>query len=215
MAAIINKPSWNQAKVNSKVTIQAYKYDGSLYRKWKNASIILNNSRHIVFYLKNTKVYNKGKTSYSWLYRHDAIWFMPKDSFYNCIISFDDTGLLYYINVASKPYFEENVLKFIDFDLDIKHSSKKHLQIVDRMEFKTNFKKMKYPEKLKDIIYKEIHNIFLNYNEYKYFFSGRVLNYYVELLKKQGYISEFQAKRLRQIIKDDFVSEEDQYLKNL
>ncbi|MFL0973937.1 DUF402 domain-containing protein, partial [Mycoplasmopsis synoviae] len=92
-------------------------------RKWKYASIILNNSRHIVFYLKNTKVYNEGKTSYSWLYRHDAIWFMPKDSFYNCIIFFDDTGLLYYINVASKPYFEENVLKFIDFDLDIKHSS--------------------------------------------------------------------------------------------
>ncbi|WP_406613968.1 DUF402 domain-containing protein [Mycoplasma corogypsi] len=182
---------FSQLKVGSMISIQAYKHSGYLYRQWNEAKVIFHNKRHIVLYLKGTKVSESDSESSGWKYTEDALWFIPKESFYNAIILLKkDIGNYYYINIASKPIFEDNTIKFIDYDLDVKCYPDRELQVVDREEFTTNSKIMNYPVSLKQLIYEEIRNIITMYNEYQYFFNDSIIEYYLTILWQDKLINE-------------------------
>ncbi|UUD36094.1 DUF402 domain-containing protein [Mycoplasmopsis citelli] len=170
-------------RVGQMIDVQAYKFNGFLYRQWNSAKVIFNNSRHIVLFLCNTKVSDYNKKINHWKYTEHALWFFPKNSYFNAILLLkQNAGIYHYMNIASKPIFEDQTLKFIDFDLDIKCYPEKDLQIVDRDEFLRNIVQMKYPKKLKKIVFEEVKNIFSLYTDYKYFFNPEILIYYLDIL---------------------------------
>ncbi|WP_036452666.1 DUF402 domain-containing protein [Mycoplasma buteonis] len=192
--------SWDfkNIKTGQIINVQAYKHNGFLYRQWNGAKVIFHNKRHIVLFLRGTRVTESHNETNGWRYTESAIWFLPKDSFYNAIVLFKkNVGSYYYINMASKPIFEDNTLKFIDYDLDIKCYPEKDLQIVDREEFGQNSKQMDYPLKLKEKIHEEIKNIVSMYNNYEYFFNTEILEYYLKIA--------VQDKLITQKTIDDFV----------
>lgn len=83
---------------------------------------------------------------------------------HNAIITFkpgQHFSYHYYINLASDFIFEENTIKFVDFDIDIKIYNKKSFDIVDREEFLENKEILNYPAKLEGILSNEISKIFL------------------------------------------------------
>ncbi|MCU9936674.1 hypothetical protein NWP96_06265 [Mycoplasmopsis cynos] len=79
---------FSQVKVGKMINIQAYKHDGFLYHQWTNAKVIFHNKRHIVLSLKGTRVTETLKVRKGWIYKDDALWFIPKKSFYNAIVLF-------------------------------------------------------------------------------------------------------------------------------
>ncbi|QDF65216.1 DUF402 domain-containing protein [Mycoplasma nasistruthionis] len=188
----MNKLKWDfsKLKIGQMVNVQAYKHDGYLYRQWFDAKVVFHNKRHIVLSLKHTRVAEHEKDVNGWKYTDNALWFLPKDSYYNGIVLLRDNGAYHYINMASKPIFEDNTIKFIDYDLDVKCYPDKDLQIVDREEFAFHSKKLEYPLQLKNILYEELKNIITMYNDYRYFFSDDVIIYYLEILLKDKLISE-------------------------
>ncbi|VEU76383.1 DUF402 domain-containing protein [Mycoplasmopsis columboralis] len=178
-------------KVGQMVDVQAYKFNGFLYRQWNSAKVIFNNSRHIVLFLCNTKVSEYEKNLNRWKYTENALWFIPKNSYFNAILLLKkNTGIYHYINIASKPIFEDGTIKFIDFDLDVKCYPEKELQIVDRDEFAKNIVQMKYPENLKKIVFEELKNIVSLYTDYAYFFNPEILGYYLDILVKDKLIEK-------------------------
>ncbi|QNM93601.1 DUF402 domain-containing protein [Mycoplasma sp. Pen4] len=181
---------FSKIKVGQMINVQAYKHNGYLYRQWNDAKVIFHNKRHIVLFLKNTVVAEYEKDINGWRYNENAIWFIPKNSFYNAIVLLKDQGAYYYINMASKPIFEDGTIKFIDYDLDVKCYPDRDLQIVDREEFNIHSRMMSYPSKIKENIYEELKSIMILYNDYKYFFSEDVINYYLEVLYKDKLISD-------------------------
>ncbi|WP_036458820.1 DUF402 domain-containing protein [Mycoplasma leonicaptivi] len=184
---------FSDIKVGMIINVQAYKHNSQLYRQWCNAKVIFHNKKHIVLSLKGTRVIESFKVSKGWTYKDDALWFIPKKSFYNSIVMLKKNyGNLYYINLASYPIFEDNTIKFIDYDLDLKSYPNKDLQIVDKDEFHENAKKYKYSLNIKNKIFNEVQNLVSLYSSNQYFFKEDILKYYIQILYNDKLISESQ-----------------------
>ncbi|ADE19422.1 hypothetical protein MCRO_0084 [Mycoplasma crocodyli MP145] len=163
-------------KIGTMLNVQAYKYDGVLYRQWNSAKVLNNNSKHLVLFLLKARVSDIDKKR--WAYRDPVLWFFPKNNLFNAVVLLRKNGPYIYINVASQPVIEDDVLKYIDFDLDIKYYPNKELKLVDREEYYKNKKQLKYPKKLQKMIYEELTELINLYNNYSYIFDNKVIDYY-------------------------------------
>ena len=62
------------------------------------------------------------------------------------------TGINYYVNIASPSVFENNVIKYIDYDLDFKVDSEYQIKILDEFEYKKHKKIFSYSNDLDEVI---------------------------------------------------------------
>ncbi|WP_033161305.1 DUF402 domain-containing protein, partial [[Mycoplasma] collis] len=169
-------------KLEKYLNIQAYKYNGKLYRQWNGAKILDNNKDFFVVYMNNkTKV--KEIKNRKWNIKNDTIWFFHKKNFYNIMITIENNKHYIYINLASPFFMESNTIKYIDFDLDVKVYHGKNINIIDKNEFINNIKKMEYPEKLTNLIYHELTSIVDLYYKSESFFDKKFLNKYIKKIK--------------------------------
>ncbi|MBN3534841.1 DUF402 domain-containing protein [Mycoplasma procyoni] len=169
--------------INKFVNVQAYKYNGKLYRQWTGARIIEDNPDYTVACLDyKTKVMEKSKQK--WSIKEPTLWFFPKNSLYNAVITHRNKNYYTYINLASSFFFEDNTIKFIDYDLDIKAYPQKELNIIDKKEFLTNAKKMKYPKKLMDVVLEELKKIVNLYYTDTFIFDKNILDFYLNKSKE-------------------------------
>lgn len=135
------------------INVQAYKYDGTLYRQWNGVKLLSNDSNYVCCLLSKTKVTEqKGQ---KWVIKEPTIWFFSKKYFFNVTITPKEDGLYYYVNLASPFFFEENTIKFIDFDYDIKIYPKKYYLVVDHVDFVKN-RAQWYNQDIVDVIHKNI-----------------------------------------------------------
>lgn len=156
------------------INIQAYKYNGLLYRQWNGCQVIENNRHHIVMVLNKTKVIEKNHQK--WITKEPTIWIFSKSFLWNAIIRLQNNRPYVYINLASTPIFEDDTLKYIDYDLDIKVYPKKELNIIDKTDFSNNAKKMHYPKKLINRVYEELKKIVELYYSDSYIFDSKYIN---------------------------------------
>ncbi|WP_022935354.1 DUF402 domain-containing protein [Mesomycoplasma moatsii] len=119
--------------------VQAFKYDGELYRQWNGVKVIDENDDYVCCLLYKTKVNEKNKQK--WIIKEPTLWFFSKKNFFNMTIVQRKTGLHYYINLASPFFIENENIKYIDFDFDIKIYPNKPFQIVDHYDFQKNKEK--------------------------------------------------------------------------
>lgn len=140
-------------KVGYFVDIQAYKYEGTLYRQWNGAKVFLNDDNFVGCLLNKTKVIEK--EGQKWIIKEPTLWFFSKKFFFNVTILPRKEGLFYYANLASPFFFEENTIKFIDFDYDIKIYPNKAFSIVDHIDFLRN-KEQWYDNNIVSVIYDNI-----------------------------------------------------------
>ena len=135
------------------VNVQAFKYDGNLYRQWNGVKIILNNDDYVCCLLNKTKVVEK--EGQKWTIKEPTLWFFSKKYFFNTTILQRKNGLYYYINLASPFFYEDDTIKYIDFDYDIKIYPNKSFLIVDHVDFQKNKQKW-YDQDTIDTIHKNI-----------------------------------------------------------
>ncbi|WP_308701682.1 DUF402 domain-containing protein [Mesomycoplasma hyorhinis] len=121
----------------STINVQAYKFNGKLYCQWNTAKIVQNTSKHLILNLKWSKV--KSDKSH-WVVKEPTLWIFPKHKFYNALVRFKANEVNIYINLASPFILEDNTVKYIDFDLDLKICPQKTIKILDVLEFFTNSK---------------------------------------------------------------------------
>ena len=88
-----------------------------------------------------------------------AIIYFYKHNWFNCIAQLKSFGLFYYCNMASPYIIDENVIKYIDYDLDLRVFPDGGYKILDYNEYKYHKKKMKYPEEIDIIINKELQKL--------------------------------------------------------
>lgn len=167
-------------QIDKIVNIQAYKYNGKLYRQWNGCQILENNSKHIIATLNKTKVIEPNKQK--WIIKEPTIWIFSKNFLWNAIISLKKNEPYVYVNLASTPIYEDNTIKYIDYDLDIKVYPRKELNILDKLDFLNNAKKMNYSKKLMNIVYEELKKIIELYYSDEYIFNNK---YTLSLLTKK------------------------------
>lgn len=144
-------------KINHKVSIHAYKYDGCLYRTFEFPKIIYVDKKIIILSLNKTRIISQGKNNkfYHSSGNKDSFWIMFNDEWYNLIITFchKKNKAIYYFNIASPFIYEDEAIKYVDLDLDVRliFNKKKQSLIIkelDENEFKRNSVSMFYPNEL-------------------------------------------------------------------
>ncbi|MGL4768886.1 MAG: DUF402 domain-containing protein [Mycoplasmoidaceae bacterium] len=149
-------------KIGNKIMVHAYKKNGWLYRTWEFPIIVESNDDYICLFIKNSRIITSEKDSkrnFHSINKNDSLWFFFKDEWFNIIATLNNNKSSYYINIASPYIYEEEAVKYIDFDYDIRISNNGSYIIIDKDEFIEHKEKFKYGVKLSKIIELELEKL--------------------------------------------------------
>lgn len=170
--------------IGSITSIQAFKFDGTLYRQYEGAKIVANLNDFVVVLLMKTKVSEKDIT---WVVGKPILFFFAKNKFYNASITLNRSKNNYiYVNLASPFYIDNGVLKYIDFDIDIKSYADKEFNVIDWQDFKESIEKMNYPFELIHRLYDEIDFLYDQFKHKTGIFSKKLINNIQKMLIEEG-----------------------------
>ncbi|MEA5027015.1 MAG: DUF402 domain-containing protein [Erysipelotrichaceae bacterium] len=134
----------------AEIYIQSYKHDGSLHRTWSKGLVVeADEDKVIAITNKAIVIEADGRR---WMTREPAVYFLYTKEWFNVIAMIRKDGLYYYCNLASPCVYDEEALKNIDYDLDIKVFPDYHYQLLDEEEYKRHQKSMQYPLIIKEIL---------------------------------------------------------------
>ena len=137
--------------------LYCYKHDGSLEHTSDEAVVLENNEDYLVCGNGRTKITEKdGRTHMT---NEPAVLFFYKKHWFNIIGQLKKYGLFYYCNIASPYIIDGRIIKYIDYDLDLRVFPNGSFKILDRMEYKYHKKQMHYSNRLDFILKYELGNL--------------------------------------------------------
>lgn len=176
----------NNFGVGTVVQIHCYKHNGKIHRIWEETIVLEETNDYIICGNYKTKVIeNDGRSHYT---KEPAIIFFYKHNWFNIIAQFKEFGLFYYCNIASPYIYDENTIKYIDYDLDLRVFPDGGYRILDRNEYKYHKKIMNYSNDLDLVINKELEKLIALKSKNEGPFNLKTINEYLNKYKK---IAEF------------------------
>lgn len=143
--------------VGDTLAIHCYKHNGELYKTWDKALILDIKKDYIV--LGNDNVLVTKSDGRVWRTKEPAIMFFYKERWFNIIAQLKENGLFYYCNIASPYIMDNRILKYIDYDLDLRVFPDGAFKILDRNEYNYHKKVMNYPKEINFIIKSELSSL--------------------------------------------------------
>ena len=171
----------NKIKVGDTFIIHCYKHNGLLYKTWDEAYVLEANKDYIVLgncQARVTKIDGK-----SWKTREPAIMFFYYNRWYNVIAQLKSKGLFYYCNIASPFIIDGNIIKYIDYDLDLRVYPEGNYKVLDRKEYEYHKVLMKYSNEMEFIIENSLEELMKLNNFKKGPFDKKVVNHYYDIYK--------------------------------
>lgn len=179
------------AIIGKRYQIQCYKHDGKIHRAWDEAVLLYKTNDYMVFGNNKTKVTEA--EGVSWRTKEPAIMYFFKDKWYNIIVQMKNDGIYYYCNIATPYIIEEETIKYIDYDLDLRIFPKGDYKILDKLEYEYHKKKMNYSSELDLIIKNALSDLIADYKNNASMFNSKVNYKYLEKylnIKKQEELSK-------------------------
>ncbi|NLL45122.1 MAG: DUF402 domain-containing protein [Mollicutes bacterium] len=163
--------------IGDNLQIQCYKHNGKIHRAWDEAVILDIKKNYIVCGNNRTQVIEGGGNF--WRTKEPAIMYFFYDCWFNVIAQLKKDGIYYYCNIATPYIIEENTIKYIDYDLDLRIFPNGEYKILDKMEYKYHKRIMNYSDDLDKVInsslkeliteYKNKNIVFNEKNNYEYY----------------------------------------------
>lgn len=178
----MNRDDYLMLGKNYKMQIHCYKHNGMVHRIWKEATIIDETDDYLVCGNYKTKVIESDGRCHNT--KEPAIIFFYKKSWFNVIAQFKDFGLFYYCNIASPYLIDKNIIRYIDYDLDLRVFPDGGYRILDRNEYKYHKKIMNYSCELDFILNKELAKLIKMKKEKVGPFDMKIINNYLLIYKK-------------------------------
>ena len=141
-------------ETGSKIQIQSYKHNGNIHRVWES-NFVLQGTEKVVIGAndKASVIESDGRV---WTTREPAISYFHSEYWFNIIGMLRSDGIHYYCNLSSPFIFDNEALKYIDYDLDIRVYPDMTYELLDEDEYEENKTNMQYPKELNDILYNHI-----------------------------------------------------------
>lgn len=137
-------------RVGDKLQIQCYKHNGKIHRAWDEAVLLDEQNDYIVFGNNKTQVIeSEGNV---WKTKEPAIIYFFKDKWFNIIAQLKKDGIYYYCNIATPYLIDDDTIKYIDYDLDLRIFPTGEYKILDKLEYKYHKKIMNYPDDLDFVV---------------------------------------------------------------
>lgn len=171
-------------KIGDKLAIHCYKHNGKIDRISGEAIVLDITDEYMVCANDKVKLTeNDGRTHYT---KEAAILFFYKNEWFNILAQLKNYGLFYYCNIASPYLIDEKIIKYIDYDLDLRIFPDGSFKVLDKNEYKYHKKTMKYSKDI-DLIVKNSLDRLINMKE-----SGK-FPFNKELIMK--YYNEYQKMK--------------------
>ena len=126
--------------------------------------------------------------------KETAILFFYKNEWFNILAQLKKFGLFYYCNIATPYIIDDNVIKYIDYDLDLRVFPNGSFKVLDRNEYKYHKKQMHYSNRLDFILKYELGSLIERVRIKKDPFNKKAIEKYyekyLELLKKEDKTEE-------------------------
>ena len=165
--------------IGDKFQIQCYKHDGKIHRAWDEAIVLDIKKDYIVFGNNKTKVTEAQGTW--WRTKEPAVMYYFKNSWFNIIAQLKKDGIYYYCNIATPFIIEENTIKYIDYDLDLRIFPTGQYKILDRLEYEYHKRIMNYNDKLDIVINESLDELIKEYNNGTEMFDSKKNQEYCSL----------------------------------
>lgn len=164
------------------IQIHSFKHNKEYHRIWEKTMILEIAKDYLVVANERTRVLeSNGK---SWITQEPAICFFFKNHWFNVISMLKDTGVHYYCNIGSPFVLDDEAIKYIDYDLDVKIFPNNQYKVLDKFEYQANSKEMEYPSEVMEIIEYELEELEDRINSEEFpFIKETVMDYYEKYKK--------------------------------
>lgn len=144
-------------KEGETIQIHSYKHDGKIHRVWQETTVLKGTRNVVIGANERTLVIESdGRT---WLTREPSIVYFHAQHWFNIICMLRDDGVYYYCNMSSPFVFDNNTVKYIDYDLDVKVFPDMSFNILDEDEYEDHKAKMKYPDVIDKILKRNVEKL--------------------------------------------------------
>ncbi|PWA07820.1 hypothetical protein DCC39_16115 [Pueribacillus theae] len=141
-------------KSGTKIEIQSYKHNGTLHRVWEESIVLSANSQEVI--CGNDRIFVTESDGRQWRTREPAICYFSASHWFNVIGMIRDDGIYYYCNMGTPFTWDEEALKYIDYDLDVKVFPDMTYEVLDEDEYEEHANQMNYPKILDGILRKNL-----------------------------------------------------------
>lgn len=168
-------------KKGDKLVIHCYKHNGKIDRISGEAIVLDETDEYLV--CANNKVKLTENDGRSHRTKEIAILFFYKKSWFNILAQLKKYGLFYYCNIASPYIIDGNIIKYIDYDLDLRIFPDGSFKVLDKNEYRYHKITMRYSDDI-DLIVQDSLNNLINMKEHGVFpFQEDSIKYYYEIYK--------------------------------
>ena len=140
----------NELIVGNDVILHSYKHDKTLHRVWKTETLLENNDEYIIVANEKTRVV-EGNGRF-WYTKEPSVSFFFKKHWFNIIGIIKGENINYYCNISSPILYDDEAMKYIDYDLDLKVDTQLKYHVLDSNEYLRNQEIMNYSVDIKKII---------------------------------------------------------------
>lgn len=169
-------------KVGDTLVIHCYKHNGMIHKSWKLAYVLDIKNDFIV--LGNENVLVTKQDGRTWHTKEPAIMFFYKKRWFNIIAQLKPNGIFYYCNIASPYVIDDGIIKYIDYDLDLRVFNDGAFKILDRNEYNYHKKLMRYPKEINFIVKNELSSLIEMKKSSVFPFNVETIEYYYKLFRE-------------------------------
>jgi len=163
--------------VGDKLKIHCYKHNGKIHRTWDEAVVLEITDEMLVCANNKTKVTEADGRSHKT--NEPAVMFFYFNNWFNVIGQLKKHGLFYYCNIATPFLIDDGVIKYIDYDLDLRVFPDGGFRVLDKNEYNYHRRIMNYSKDIDFIIKKELTTLIeMKRKNTGPFTPGIVENYY-------------------------------------
>ncbi|ALV23427.1 hypothetical protein ASO20_02065 [Mycoplasma sp. (ex Biomphalaria glabrata)] len=156
------------------IKVHAYKHDGTIYREWSRCKVMKNEPNYLI--LNNKDILIKEIKGQTYRTKELAIWFLPKNEWFNILAIIHDNDISWYCNLATPIVYDGEVLKYIDYDIDLKVFENGKYAIKDLDEFFEHKENYNYHLKICEKIENNLIDLVKKIREQTHFFNKEFVN---------------------------------------
>ena len=140
----------NYPEVGQTVEIHSYKHNSKIHRIWQETTI-LDVSDEVVIGAKNKTLVMEADGR-NWNPRDTAVCSFYSQYSFNVLCMLRQDGVYFYCNLSSPFIYDQETIKYIDYDLDVKVFPDLSYKILDEDEYRKHIDEMGYSVEVQEII---------------------------------------------------------------
>ncbi|PYZ96932.1 hypothetical protein CR205_14760 [Alteribacter lacisalsi] len=162
----------------SNIQVHSYKHNGHIHRIWEETIVLKGTSQEVIG--GNDRILVKESDGRQWRTREPAICYFTAHHWFNCIGMIRNDGIYYYCNLGTPFTYDEEALKYIDYDLDIKVFPDMTYKLLDEDEYALHSQRMNYPKEVDAILRRSVDELVQWISQRKGPFEPGFIEYWYE-----------------------------------